>query len=148
MSESIPKKFTPSFYLLIRILVGSVFLSEGVQKFLFPDALGVGRFIAIGIPSPEITAPFVGIVEIIFGALLIIGFLTKLSTIPLLIDILVAIITTKIPMLLHNGFWKMAHEARVDWSMLLGLMFLLLSGPGTLSADNLRKVKNSQAQDH
>src|SRR5271166_6156934 len=106
--------------LLLRILVGWVFLSEGIQKFLFPDALGVGRFIKIGIPAPQIMAPFVGVVEIVCGALLLAGLLTRLAAIPLLIDISVAIATTKIPMLLKEGFWKMAHDARVDIDMVLG----------------------------
>ena len=73
--------------LLIRVLVGWVFLSEGIQKFLFPDSLGVGRFVKIGIPWPQVMAPFVGVVEIVCGTLLLIGFLTRLATVPLLIDI-------------------------------------------------------------
>ena len=51
---------TAKAILLIRILVGWVFLSEGIQKFLFPDSLGVGRFVKIGIPWPQVMAPFVG----------------------------------------------------------------------------------------
>jgi len=121
--------------LLIRVLVGWVFLSEGIQKFLFPESLGVGRFAKIGIPDPSLSAPFVGGVEILFGALIIVGFLTRLSAVPLLIDISVAIATTKIPMLLDKGFWSAAHEARTDVSMLLGLLFLLLEGAGSLSID-------------
>src|SRR5438132_4111786 len=77
--------------LLIRILVGWVFLSEGIQKFLFPDSLGVGRFVKIGIPWPQIMAPFVGVVEIVCGVLLLVGLITRLASIPLLIDILRAI---------------------------------------------------------
>jgi len=126
----------PHAAVLIRLLVGGVFVSEGIQKFLFPGSLGAGRFAKIGIPNPAFTAPFVGAVEIAFGALLVIGLLTRLSTIPLLIDISVAIATTKLPMLAaKGGFWAMAHEARTDYSMLLGLLFLLLCGAGPLSAD-------------
>lgn len=121
---------------LIRLMVGWVFLSEGIQKFLFPLALGVGRFAKIGIPAPQFFAPFVGVVEILCGGLLIIGLLTRWACIPLLIDILVAIATTKIPMLSKSGFWAMAHEARTDFCMLLGLIFLLSSGSGTLSLDD------------
>lgn len=120
---------------LIRIMVGWVFLSEGIQKFLFPAALGVGRFIKIGIPDPQFFGPFVGVVEIVCGALLIVGLLTRLVSIPLLIDILVAIATTKIPMLSKSGFWGTMHEARTDFCMLLGLIFLLVVGSGTLSFD-------------
>ncbi len=125
--------------LLIRILVGWVFVSEGVQKFLFPAQLGIGRFAKIGIPAPQFMAPFVGVVEIVCGALLLIGLLTRLATIPLLIDISVAIATTKIPMLAKTGIWSMLHEARTDFSMLLGLIFLLITGAGSLSLDARRK---------
>lgn len=121
--------------ILIRILVGWVFVSEGIQKFLFPAQLGVGRFIKIGIPSPQIMAPFVGTVEIVCGALLLIGLFTRLATIPLLGVILVAIGTTKIPMVEKAGMWSMLHEARADFSMLLGLLFLLIVGGGTMSLD-------------
>jgi uncharacterized membrane protein YphA (DoxX/SURF4 family) len=129
------KTNAPRATILIRLLVGAVFLSEGVQKFLFPATLGVGRFVKIGIPAPQFFAPFVGIVEIFCGTLLIVGLLTRLATIPLIIDISVAIVTTKIPMLSTAGFWSMAHEARTDYSMLLGLIFLLVAGSGPFSID-------------
>jgi putative oxidoreductase len=121
--------------LLMRLIVGCVFLSEGIQKFLFSDSLGVGRFIKIGIPAPEIMAPFVGVVEIVCGALLLVGLFTQLAAIPLIIDMLVAIATTKIPILLEKGFWAMAHEARVDWCMLLGSVVLLIVGGSRWSLD-------------
>jgi putative oxidoreductase len=121
--------------LLIRLLIGWVFLSEGIQKFLFPDSLGVGRFVKIGIPSPQVMAPFVGVVEIVCGTLLLIGFVTRLATVPLLIDICVALYSTKIVTLPKNGLWNTLHEARTDVSMLLGLIFLLLVGGGSLALD-------------
>lgn len=124
---------------LIRILVGWVFASEGIQKFLFPAQLGVGRFARIGIPSPQIMAPFVGAVEIIFGALVILGLFTRLATIPLLCVIGTAIATTKIPMLHTHGVWAMLHEARTDFSMMLGLLFLLIVGGGGLALDRTRR---------
>jgi putative oxidoreductase len=134
--------------ILIRLVVGGVFLSEGIQKFLFPDLLGVGRFTRIGIPAPEVMGPFVGGVEIICGALLLPGLLTRLAAIPLLMDIAVAILSTKVPILLGHGywlfalpkanrygFWSMMSEARTDFSMLLGLLFLLIVGAGRWSLD-------------
>ena len=127
----------PAAVLLIRLLVGAVFVSEGIQKFLFPADLGVGRFTKIGIPSPEVLAPFVGVVEIVGGLLLLLGLLTRLAALALLVDMLVAIATTKLPILLKDGVWKMAHEARTDWSMLLGALFLLLVGAGAWSLDVL-----------
>ena len=124
---------------IVRVLVGLVFFSEGIQKFLLPDVLGVGRFTKIGIPLPQLSAPFVGFVEIVFGALLMVGLFTRLSAVLLLVDISVAIATTKIPMLSAKGFWATAHEARSDWSMLLGLVFLLVAGGGTRSLDARRR---------
>ena len=131
--------------LLLRVLVGWVFLSEGIQKFLFPAALGPGRFAKIGIPAPSLTAPFVGIVEVVCGALLLLGLFTALAAVPLLIDILVAIATTKIPMLLKQGFWAAMHEARTDFCMTLGLVAILCLGPGLLSLD-ARRGRASSAQ--
>ncbi|MGC9985886.1 MAG: DoxX family protein [Polyangia bacterium] len=135
---------TPSATVLVRLIVGAVFLTEGIQKFIYPAALGVGRFAKIGIPWPQFSAPFDGIFEIGCGLLLLVGLVTRLAAIPLIIDMLVAIATTKIPMLLKSGFWAMAHEARTDWSMLLGSVFLLIVGAGAWSVDAL--VSNSKAR--
>src|SRR5256885_16445845 len=101
--ESLNRTSAPPAVVLIRVLVGWVFLSEGIQKFLYPDELGVGRFAKIGIPAPHFFAPFVGTVEIVCGALLIAGLLTTLAVIPLLIDMFVAIVSTKIPILLGHS---------------------------------------------
>ena len=130
----------PAEVVLIRIIVGYVFLVEGIQKFLFPDTLGVGRFIKIGIPMPHIMAPISGGAEIIFGALLIVGLFTRFSTIPLIINISVAIISTKIPMFIHNGFWPAVHESRLDFTMLLSLVFLYMVGAGCYSIDEKLKT--------
>jgi uncharacterized membrane protein YphA (DoxX/SURF4 family) len=128
-------KMTAWGLLLLRILVGWVFLSEGIQKFLFPAALGAGRFARIGIPAPQFTGPFVGIVEIAAGSLLLIGFFTTLASVPLLIDISVAIATTKYPMLLKQGFWAAMHEGRTDFCMIVGLIAIMLLGAGEMSLD-------------
>jgi putative oxidoreductase len=138
----------PAATVLVRLMTGSVFLSEGIQKFLYPEDLAAGRFTKIGIPSPEIMGPLVGGCEEVCGALLIVGFLTRLAAIVLLIDISVAIVSTKIPVLLGHGFWgfslmklprygfwSMMHEARTDFSMWLGLLFLLIVGAGRWSFD-------------
>lgn len=138
----------PRSVLLIRIAAGAIFLSEGIQKFLYPAENGAGRFARIGIPSPEVMGPFVGVVEIVCGALILVGLLTRLAAIPLIVDMLVAILSTKIPILLghgfwgfslrtlpYYGFWGMLHEARTDLAMLLCLIFLLLAGAGSWSID-------------
>jgi len=126
----------PRSTILIRLIVGGVFLTEGIQKFLLPGELGVGRFVKIGIPLPEVMAPFVGVVEIVGGTLLLVGLLTRLATIPLIVNMLVAIGTTKIPILFKDGLWKAVHESRVDGSMLLGSIFLLIVGAGLWSLDS------------
>ena len=124
--------------LLLRLMVGWVFLSEGIQKFLFPAALGAGRFAKIGIPAPQITGPFVGLVEIVCGAMIILGFATVLATVPLLVDIAVAIATTKLSVLGKQGFWSTMHDGRTDFCMLLGLLAIALLGAGSLSLDAWR----------
>jgi putative oxidoreductase len=139
---------TANAIILIRLLVGGVFLVEGILKFLYPNELAAGRFAKIGIPDPQVMGPFVGGVETVCGALVLAGLFTRLAAIPLLIDISVAIISTKIPIFLGHGFWhfalpklahfgflSMVHEARTDFSMWFGLVFLLVVGPGRLSFD-------------
>jgi putative oxidoreductase len=126
----------PASVFLIRLMIGAVFLSEGIQKFINPADVGAGRFEKIGLPSPEILAPLVGGFEIACGLLVLLGLLTRLAVIPLIVIMLTAIATTKIPFLQNDGFWKMAHEARTDWSMLLGSLFLLIVGAGRFSLDS------------
>jgi uncharacterized membrane protein YphA (DoxX/SURF4 family) len=138
----------PAATILIRLVVGAVFLSEGIQKFLFPDEVGAGRFAKIGLSNPETVAPFVGAVEIVCGALIILGLLTRLAAVPLIIVMIVAIVSTKIPILLgyeflgfslrkvsYYGFWGFMHESRTDLAMLFGSIFLLIVGAGRISID-------------
>jgi uncharacterized membrane protein YphA (DoxX/SURF4 family) len=125
----------PGAIVIIRLLVGGVFFLEGIKKFIFVVQWGAGRFARIGIPAPSITGPFVGAVEIVCGSLIIAGLLTRVASIPLLMTIGVAIGTTKIPILLKSGFWPMEAEARTDYSMLMGLLFLILAGAGSCSVD-------------
>jgi uncharacterized membrane protein YphA (DoxX/SURF4 family) len=121
--------------ILIRLMVGMVFLSEGIQKFIFPAISGAGRFEKIGLPNPEFLGIFVGTFEIISGILIIIGFLTRLASIPTMIIMIVAIVTTKSEVLQNDGFWEMMHGSRTDWSMLLGSIYLIIRGGGKWSLD-------------
>jgi uncharacterized membrane protein YphA (DoxX/SURF4 family) len=121
--------------MLIRLSVGAVFLSEGIQKFLFPELRGAGRFERIGLPEPDFLGAFVGGFELLCGVLVLIGCLTRLASMPLLIIMLVAIYTTKGTVLANEGFWPLLHGSRTDWAMLLGSLFLLLKGGGRWSVD-------------
>lgn len=112
----------PASVILIRVVVGGVFFSEGIQKFLSPNDLGAGRFVKIGIPAPEAMGPFVGTVEIVCGSLIVLGLLTRLAAIRLIIDMCVALISTKLPILLGHGFWRFRRGS-------LRECFLKSSGP-------------------
>jgi len=142
--------------IIIRLLVGSVFFFEGIQKFIFPFR-GAERFASIRLPFPEFTALFTGGFEIVCGLLVIAGFLTRASVIPLIIIMLTALFTTKLPILLgtefagfalrdlkHYGFLSMIHEARTDLSMLTGSVFLLIKGGGRWSVDLMLSQKSSR----
>jgi putative oxidoreductase len=141
----------PSATILIRVMVGAVFLSEGIQKFLYPAYVGAGRFARIGIPNPEIMGPLVGSLEIVCGTLVLLGLFTRWAVLPLLGIMAVAFVTTKLPILLgqdlgpfqlrqlsYYGFWSFAHESRTDFSMVMGSLFLWFVGPGPLSLDTRR----------
>jgi uncharacterized membrane protein YphA (DoxX/SURF4 family) len=132
----------PAAVLLIRLMVGAVFLSEGIQKFLFPSELGAGRFLRIGLPAPDFLATWVAVWEISAGVLILVGFLTRLAAIAMIVNMLVAIVLTKIPILMSDGFWKMAHESRTDYSMLTGAIFLLIVGGGSLSIDAMWNIRS------
>ncbi|HYQ56571.1 MAG TPA: DoxX family protein [Draconibacterium sp.] len=121
--------------LLIRLMVGVVFFSEGLQKFIFPALRGAGRFESIGLPAPELLGYFVGSFEVLCGLLILLGFLIRYAAVPLIIIMIVAIGTTKIPILTDDGFWTMMHAARTDFSMLLGSIYLLIRGGGYWSLD-------------
>ncbi|MBP2616639.1 DoxX family protein [Chryseobacterium jejuense] len=147
MFKKIIQTDTSKATFLIRLLVGAVFLSEGIQKFLFAETLGAGRFAKIGLPIPEFLGSFVGSFEILCGVFILIGLLTRLASIPLLIIMLVAIATTKSEVLANKGFWEMMHGSRTDWAMLLGSIFLLIKGGGQWSVDSFMNTsKNNKIQ--
>jgi len=143
-----PPLAAPRSTLIMRLMVGGVFLSEGILKFVYTNQ-GVGRFTKLGIPAPELTATFVGTLEIVGGILLMAGLFTRVIAIPFIIEMVVAILTTKIalylgtsplplpPALPKVGFWAVMHETRSDYAQILTSIFLLVAGPGPWSLDAL-----------
>jgi len=143
-----PPVVGPAATLLLRLMAGGVFLSEGILKFVYANQ-GVGRFTKLGFPWPAATATFVAGLEIVGGILLLAGLMTRLIAIPFIIEMIVAILTTKISLYLGTsplplppsppkvGFWAVMHETRADWAQLLTVGFLLLAGPGRWSLDAL-----------
>jgi putative oxidoreductase len=141
-----PPLTAPRSTVLMRLMAGGVFLSEGLLKFVYTNQ-GVGRFTKIGLPAPELTATFVGSLEIVGGLLLIAGLFTRVIAIPFIIEMVVAILTTKIslylgtsplplpPALPKVGFWAVMHETRSDYAQILTSIFLLVVGPGPWSLD-------------
>lgn len=138
----------PPATLLVRLLVGGVFLPEGLMKLLYPAWLGAGRFTNIGIPLPEFFGPLVGGFEMVCGSLILLGLLTRAAAIPLIIIMVVAIVSTKLPVLLGHDWWMFnvrslsryglaafEHEWRTDFAMLCGSLFLLFVGAGGWSVD-------------
>jgi len=146
--------------IFIRLAVGLVFLPEGIQKLAFPEILGSGRFAGIGIPWPSVSGPFVGWVELLCGLLILLGLFTRAAAAPLIVTMVVAMVSTKIPIWLGHdwlifnvrdlsryGFWSFLHETRTDWAMLMGALYLLAVGAGPCSVDGLlsRRAAPSRA---
>jgi uncharacterized membrane protein YphA (DoxX/SURF4 family) len=78
---------------------------------------------------------FTGAFEIFCGILILFGLLTRLASIPLLTIMIIAFITTKLPLLTTNGFWTFSHEYSIEFSLTLLLTLLLIYGGGKWSVD-------------
>jgi putative oxidoreductase len=143
-----PPSDAPTATILLRLMAGSVFLWEGILKFVYTNQ-GVGRFTKLGFPFPQATSTFDGALEIVGGILLITGLLTRLIAVPFIIEMVVAMLSTKIPLYLGTsplplppvppqiGFWAVLHEIRSEYAQLLTTLFLLIAGPGKWSIDAL-----------
>lgn len=134
--------------LFIRLMTGGVFFWEGILKFVYPNQ-GVGRFTKLGFPFPELTAHFVAVTEITGGLLLLLGLFTRVVALYFILEMIVAILSTKIALYLgtsplplppappKTGLWAVLHEIRSDYAQLLTSIFLLLEGAGTRSLDKI-----------
>ncbi|MGH9898764.1 MAG: DoxX family protein [Pyrinomonadaceae bacterium] len=147
-----PPVNAPAATILLRLMAGGVFLWEGILKFVYVNQ-GAGRFTKLGIPAPDVMATFIGVLEIVGGILLIMGFLTRLIAIPFIIEMIVAILSTKISIYLgtsplplppappQTGFWAVLHEVRSEYAQILTVLFLLIAGPGRWSIDAATDAK-------
>lgn len=121
--------------MLIRIMVGAIYFSEGIQKLLLPQLMGIGRFQEKGVPLPEYTGSFAGFAEITCGLLILVGFLTRLATIPLLLITLSAFGAINAEIYIQEGLWSFLHHIRIDWALTFANLFLLIEGGGKWSVD-------------
>jgi putative oxidoreductase len=153
-----PPDNAPPATFLLRLMAGGVFLWEGILKFVFANQ-GVGRFTKLGIPAPALTANLIGMLEIVGGILIIAGFLTRLIAVPFIIEMIVAMLSTKVSMYFGTsplplppvppqiGLWAVLHEIRSEYAQIMVAIFLLIAGPGRWSLDALlprRKKKESR----
>lgn len=144
----------PRSILALRLMAGGVFFWEGILKFVYTNQ-GVGRFTKLGIPFPHFTANFIGGLEIVGGLLFLSGLLTRFISIPFIIEMIVAILTTKISIFLGTsplplppappkiGSWAVLHEIRSEYAQVLTSIFLLTNGPGRWSLDALLNKRST-----
>src|SRR6516225_7719335 len=138
----------PKSTVLLRLMAGGVFFWEGILKFVYVNQ-GVGRFTKLGMPFPIFTADFVGSLEIVGGLLLMAGLLTRWMAIPFVIEMIVAMLSTKISLYLGTsplplppappkiGAWAVLHEIRLEYAQMMVVLYLLINGPGKWSLDAL-----------
>jgi putative oxidoreductase len=136
----------PSSIIIIRLMAGTVFFFEGILKFVYANQ-GVGRFTKLGFPFPETTAHLIATGEIIGGLLLIFGLFTRFVAFYFIIQMIVAVLSTKIGLYLGNsplpmpavapksGIWAVEHETRSDYAQIMTCLFLLIEGAGRRSLD-------------
>jgi len=135
-----------SAIVIIRLMTGSVFFWEGILKFVYVNQ-GVGRFTKLGFAFPAETAHFVAVCEIIGGLLLVAGLFTRIAAFYFIIQMIVAVLSTKIDLYLgtsplplppappKDGIWAVLHEIRSDYAQILTCVFLLVEGAGRRSLD-------------
>ena len=152
-----PPLTAPRATILVRIMAGGVFLSEGIIKFVFANQ-GVGRFTKLGFPHPAMTASFIGGLEIVGGCLLIAGLLTRAAALAFVAEMVVAILATKVSLYLGTsplplppspprvGFWAVMHESRSDWAQLLTCWYLAAVGPGPWSVAAMLRYRRERVQ--
>jgi putative oxidoreductase len=121
--------------IIVRLIVGLIFISEGIQKCVIVTAFGPAFFKDIGFSHPLFWTYFIGTFEISCGVLVLLGLLIRLASIPLFVIMVTAFITTKLPLLSFKGVWTFLHEYSIDFSLTLLLILLFIYGSGKWSFD-------------
>jgi len=146
--------------IFVRLSLAGVFIFEGLQKLTHANELGAGRFTRIGVPAPELFGPLVGSIELIAGILFLVGYVSRIAAVPIIVIMIVAIVSTKIPILLGREWWMFSlrdlerygflsftHETRTDWAMLMGAFYMLFAGSGRWSLDARFAARRSPVTD-
>ena len=143
-----PPTSAPRSVLAIRLMAGGVFFWEGLLKFVYANQ-GIGRFTKLGLPVPDVLAPAIAVLEIGGGLLLMSGLGTRLISVPFIVEMIVAMLSTKVALFLGTsplpkppsppqaGLWAVLHEIRSDYAQIMSCIFLLAAGPGPWSLDAL-----------
>jgi len=141
-----PATTGPKATLALRLMAGGVFFWEGLLKFVYVNQ-GVGRFTKLGMPMPEVLAPAIAVLEIGGGLLLMSGLATRLISVPFIIEMIVAMLSTKISLYYGTsplpappsppimGGWAVLHEIRSEFAQVMTCLYLLAAGPGPWSLD-------------
>lgn len=122
--------------ILSRLMIGYVFVQSGWGKLQHLDKV-IGFFQSLGIPMPQLQAPFVAGMELLGGALLLAGLFTRLACVPLIAIMTVAILTAK-----RGDIAELSDLFAVyEFVYIVVLFWLITSGPGQLSLDALMSRK-------
>ena len=124
--------------ILIRILVGWFYLFEGIEKFMFSDRMASGQFHRLGIPAPHAVAILVAVLEILCGVAVLVGIETRWAAGGLLLVNLGAIAATKLHLFRHDDIWTALHQSRLEISLFLAIVFLMVAGSGAYALENRR----------
>jgi putative oxidoreductase len=137
----------PTAVLLVRLAVGFTFIVAGSGKLRDLGSTS-GFFEGLGFPSPAPLAAMVGTFEVIGGTLVLIGLLTRIAVVPLMVIMVMALLSTKLPTLVggpvgpfaaprgpNTGMAAFLNASRLDFSMLMSTIFLFLVGAGKASLD-------------
>ena len=118
--------------LISRLTIGGIFIQTGWGKLHHLDKV-IQFFTSLGIPAPQIQAPFVSGIELGCGSLVLIGLFTRVASVPLIGTMVVAILTAKMKDVADlSDFLSLS-----EYLFIVLLVWLIVKGAGALSVDHL-----------